>query len=45
MNQILIAVLLIGGVFLYIGFQTYLICCCSINRSNRKGEEESLLKV
>ena len=46
MNQILIAVLLIGGLFLYIGCQTYAICCCNgINRSSKKSEEESLLKL
>lgn len=45
MNQVFIAVLLIGGLFVYIGCQTYVICCCSgINRNN-KPEEESLLKV
>ena len=45
MNQIYIAVLLIGGLFIYIGCQTYLICYCNgINRNN-KPEEESLLKV
>ena len=46
MNQVLIAVLLIGGIFLYIGCQTYLICCCNgINHNSKKPEEDSLLKV
>lgn len=45
MNQVLIAVLLIGGLFVYIGCQTYVICCCSGLNNRNKGENESLLKV
>lgn len=47
MSQVVIAVLLIGGIFISIGCQTYLICCCNgTNRSaTRRSENESLLEV
>ena len=47
MNQVVIAVLPIGGIFISIGCQTYLICCCNgANRNTtRNSENESLLEV
>ena len=48
MSQITTSVLLLGGIFLYIGLQTYLICCCNNpnNNNNNKGTvNESLLEV
>lgn len=45
MSQITISVLLLGGIFLYIGLQTYLICCCNNHNNNKGTVNESLLEV
>ena len=45
MSQITTSVLLLGGIFLYIGLQTYLICCCNNHNNNKGTVNESLLEV